>query len=128
VCDVMSRIEERIKNLESRVKRIEDQLEMSPIVVSFDWSEFSERDKAILNFLLKKGRAGGTTTEIAYGLEMNEPETSGRVKVYRRLKRIERISRKLKGSPIVTYERKRWSLNYDDFQFQVNYPPLKEKG
>lgn len=115
----MSRLEERVKNLESRVKRIEDQLELSPAVVSFDWTEFSDRDKAILNFLLGKDRAGGTTTEIAQGLEMSEPETSGRVKVYRRLKRIERVSRKLKGLPIVNYERKKWSLNFDDFQFHV---------
>jgi len=123
VRDVMSRLEERVKNLESRVKRVEDQLELSPAVVSFDWSEFSERDKAILNFLLKKERAGGTTTEIAHGLEMSEPETSGRVKIYRRLKRIERVSRKLKGLPIVKYEKKKWSLNFDDFQFHV-----KEEG
>lgn len=115
----MSRLAERVKNLENRVKRLEDELEISPSIASFDWEGFSDRDKAILRFLLSSERKGMTTTKIAEGLNMHEPETCGRVKVYRRLKRIERVSRKIKGLPIVLYEKKRWSLNFDDFQFHV---------
>jgi len=111
------KLENRLKSIEERLKRIEDALELSPAVMSFDWKTFSDRDKAILNYLLSKGREGDTTTQIARQLGLNNPEESGRTIIYRRLKRIENISRKIKGSPIVSYDRKRWSLNYEVFQF-----------
>lgn len=112
-------LESRLKLIEERLKRIEDILELSPTVVSFDWKEFNERDRRILEYLYSKGREGATTTEIAETLEFKNPETSGRTIVYRRLKRIERISRRIKGLPIVVYEMKKWLLNYDDFNFQL---------
>jgi len=118
---VSAKLERRVQRIEERLKRIEDVLELSPMVVSFDWKDFSDRDKAILNFLLSK-REGASTTEIAEALEFSEPETSGRTIVYTRLKRIERISKRLKGSPLVISERKRWYLNYDDF----NFPEVKK--
>jgi len=91
------------------------------MVASFDWKDFSDRDKAILDTLLRKGREGSTTTEIAKELNLPEPETSGRTIVYVRLKRIERISKHIKGISIVVPERKRWYLNYTDFSFpEVN--------
>lgn len=114
------RLEERMKNIESRMKRIEDELQFSKSVTSFNWKEFSERDRSILRILLQKERCGASTTELAELLDMKEPETSGRVKTYRSLRRIERISRKLKGWPIVAYDKKRWSLNYDDWQFNID--------
>jgi len=92
---------------------------MSPTVTSFDWKEFNERDQAILSYLYSKEQAGATTTEIAEKIGLKEPETSGRTIVYRRLKRIERISRRIKGTPIIYYDRKIWSLNYDAFQFKT---------
>ncbi len=103
--------------VELRLKRIEDIMELSDVVSSFDWKDFSDKDKAILNFLLKKERAGATTTEIATELDFPNPETSGRTIVYTRLKRISRISTRIKGLPIVITERKRWYLNFDDFNF-----------
>lgn len=113
----IAKLEMRIKRIEARLKQIEDVLELSNTVSSFDWKEFSDKDQAILNFLLKKGREGATTTEIATELAFPNPETSGRTIVYTRLKRIERISRRIKGLPIVITERKRWYLNFDDFSF-----------
>lgn len=113
------RTEAELKNLKERVKRIEDELQLSPTVTSFDWKQFNDRDKSILMVLLKKEREGATTTEIAEILEMEPVETSGRVKVYRSLRRIERLSRKLKGFPIVVYEKRKWSLNYQDWQFHI---------
>lgn len=118
---MVSKLERRVERIEERLKRIEDSLELSPMITTFDWKDFSERDKTILTFLLNKGREGATTTEIAVGLNFSEPETSGRAIVYVRLKRIERISKRLKGSPIILCERKRWYLNYDDF----NFPEVK---
>jgi len=115
-----ARLQSRLKRLEQRIKRIEDILEISPTIVSFDWKDFSYRDRMILNILLEKGREGATTTQIAEQMGFDDPEGSGRVIVYRRLKRIERISRRIKGFSIVLYDHKRWSLNYDDFQFHVS--------
>lgn len=112
-------IRAELKNLSNRIKRVEDALQFSPTVVSFDWDDFSDLDKRILDALLIKGRRGETTTKLAVALDVREPETSGRVVVYRRLRRIERISRKIKGFPIVIYETKKWSLNYTDFQFII---------
>lgn len=115
----MQRMISRLKLIEERMKRIEDLLEISPTLTSFDWKDFNNRDKQILNVLLDKGREGATTTQIADELGFDSPEGSGRVIVYRKLKRIERISRRIKGFPIIIYATKRWSLNYDDFQFQI---------
>lgn len=118
----MPSIEERMKNAEKRIKRLEDQLELSANVQSFDWKDFSDRDKQNLEQLLSIGKEGATTTVLAVNQNYDKPETSGRVKVYRSLRHIERISRKLKGIPIVVCERKKWSLNYDDYQFNINRP------
>ena len=118
---MVTKLEKRVQRIEERLKRIEDAMELSPMIMSFDWKDFTERDKGILNFLLEKGREGASTTEIAEKLEFEEPETSGRTIVYTRLKRIERISKRLKGAPLVISERKRWYLNYDDF----NFPEVK---
>jgi predicted Zn-ribbon and HTH transcriptional regulator len=114
---VAKKLEAKIQRIEEKLKRIEDVLELGDIVTTFDWKDFSVLDKSILDKLLEKGREGSTTTEIAQELNLNEPETSGRTIIYTRLKRIERISRRIKGIPIIVPERKRWYLNYEDFRF-----------
>ena len=114
---VAKKLETRVQRIEEKLKRIEDVLELGDIVTTFDWKDFSTLDKRILDKLLEKGREGSTTTEIAKELNLNEPETSGRTIVYTRFKRIERISRRIKGIPIIISERKRWYLNYEDFRF-----------
>lgn len=114
---MVAKLERRMERLEQRVKRIEKDLEMGGMIVTFDWKDFSARDKGILNFLLQKSREGATTTEIASSIGLESPETSGRTIVYERLKRIERISKRLKGASIVVMDRKRWFLNYDEFDF-----------
>jgi len=117
VRNMVAKLERRLRRIEDRLKRIEDTLELSETITSFEWKDFSERDKAILHTLLEKGREGASTTEIANALNLEAPETGGRTIVYTRLKRVERISRRIKGTPIVICERKRWYLNYDDFDF-----------
>lgn len=61
---------------------------------------------------------GATTKEMAEVLQLNKPETSGRTIVWRRLKRIQNISKRMKGAPIVISERKRWVMNFDEFTFK----------
>ena len=116
---VSNSIRRKISDHERRLKRIERVLEFLPTVTSFDWKDFWVRDKAILSTLLKAGRRGITTTEIARELGLENPETSGRAIVWKRLRRIEKISIQLKGFPLVRLARKRWSLNYDDFSFAI---------
>jgi len=111
------KLEIRVQRIEEKLRRIEDVLELGDIVTTFDWKDFSLLDKSVLDKLLEKGREGSTTTEIAKELNLKEPETSGRTIIYTRLKRIERISRRIKGIPIIVSERKRWYLNYEDFRF-----------
>jgi len=111
------KLEIRVQRIEEKLRRIEDMLELGDIVTTFDWKDFSLLDKSVLDKLLEKGREGSTTTEIAKELNLKEPETSGRTIIYTRLKRIERISRRIKGIPIIVSERKRWYLNYEDFRF-----------
>jgi hypothetical protein len=106
----MGRNEDDIKDLKRRVKRIEDHLELSGHIVSFDWGSFSSRDKEILNALLLIGRKGATSTKIAAKLNMEDPETKGLI-------RIQRISRRIKGVSIIVCQNKKWSLNFDEFQF-----------
>lgn len=118
-------VDVKIKRLERRVKRLEDVMEISPMLTTFDWEEFNIRDKAILKILLEKGRRGVTTTVIATELDFPEPEKTGRVIVYRRLKRMERISKRIKGFPIISCDRKKWSLNYDEFKFDIDVEKQK---
>ena len=107
----------RLDRIGERVKRIEWELELGGTLINFDWADLTERDKLILNTLLRRGRTGATTTKIAELIELESPEGSGRAIVYARLKRIERISKRLKGAPIVIPERRRWYLNFDEFKF-----------
>ena len=114
----MSRkMERRLTNLEAKVKRIEDLLELSDIIASFEWKHFTERDKRMLHFLLSRGREGAHLDEIAEHIGLDKP--SRKVIVSRRLTHIAKVSRKLRRFPIVVSDRRRWYLNYNDFNFQV---------
>ena len=118
VSAMSTKVEKRVERLEQRVKRIEKQLEIGgAVIASFDWKEFLARDKQILNLLLQKGREGATTTEVATAIGLDNPETGGRTIVYERLKRIQRISTRLKDAPIVVMDSKRWFLNFNEFEF-----------
>lgn len=116
-------ITKRVQVIEARLKRVEDMLEISPTITGFDWKEFTDRDRVILDFLLSKEKAGAGLSEIAQTLaeplHLLNPDRSGKVIVSRRLKHIEKVSRRLKGFSIVLSDRRKWCLNYDDFQFVV---------
>ena len=115
----MKDLERRIERLEREVKKIFDALALSKVVNPIEWKDISDLDKKIIKFLHKKKYDGATTTEIAKAVGLKDPESYGRTTVWRRLKRIEYISRRIEGSPIVVVERKRWRLNYDEFDFGI---------
>jgi len=110
-------LDRRLQLVESRVKEIMKTLELSPAVYPLRFKQFSDLDKNILKVLFNAGREGLSTTEIARNLGLESPEGSGRVTVWNRLKRMERASKRLKGFPFVVSERKKWSMNFDDYEF-----------
>lgn len=113
----MKQLERRIIRLERELKKVLDILELSPITNPFKWQDLTDLDKKILKHLLSQKHKGATTTEIAKALPLDNPEGSGRTIIWRRLKRIQNISKKLKGAPIVISERKCWIMNFDEFTF-----------
>ena len=93
---------------------------MLPTVTSFDeWTTLPKRDRKILYALHKYGLEGTSTLQLAKDIGLNKPETSGRTIVLRRLYRIEKVSLKLKGAPLVVQAGRKWSLNFDDFVFAL---------
>jgi len=112
-------IENRFKNIEARLKRAEDILEISNTVTSFNWKGFTERDIAILKVLYQKMKTGASSVELAIILNLKSTQKSGRTIIYRRLRRIEAITRREKGQRIVIQERKKWYLNMDEYQFKI---------
>uniref|UniRef100_A0A6M3ID44 Uncharacterized protein n=1 Tax=viral metagenome TaxID=1070528 RepID=A0A6M3ID44_9ZZZZ len=116
----------KIKLIEKRLKRIEEMIDLLPTVTSFDLKQLELIDKKILNVLHVKGTDGATTTEIADNLGYEDPEGSGRVTVYRRLKRIERVTSRAKGLPFVITESRRWFLNFDDYDFRIKDDVLEK--
>lgn len=112
-------LRKEVEALKKQVKEIQQILEMAPVINDFDWVEFNERDKQILNQLHVSGKDGATTTFLAQVLGLHHPDKSGRTIIYRRLKRIEKISRFRKGQPIVKPSFKKWYLNFDEYQFTM---------
>lgn len=110
---------EEFNDLRRKVKQIADVLEMSDVIVSFNWKQLQPRDAEILKCLEKHEREGATTTQLAREVGIKKPTTSGRKIVLRRLKRVQEISRRIKGQPIVVTKKRLWFLNWDEFDFQI---------
>lgn len=113
----LANIDKRVRKLEVQLKKILKQLDLMPVTDPTRWKEFTSEERQILRYLLDKKYDGATTTEIAKALNFASPSKSGRVLVWRRLRRISRLSSRRKGAPIVVCEGKRWIMNYDEFSF-----------
>ena len=99
-------------------------MELLPVVTSFDeWTTLMNRDKKILYALHKYGLEGTSTLQLAQDIGLNKPETSGRTIVLRRLYRIQKVSLRMKGAPLVVRVGRKWSLNFDDFTFALERKP-----
>lgn len=112
-------MKKELKLIKARLKRIEDVIELSDTITSFEWKQFSQRDQDILMILYHSGREGASLTQIAKGIALSKPETSGKVIVSRRLRHIVKVSYRRKAFPLVVSDRRKWYLNYDDFQFTL---------
>jgi len=114
----LAKLSARVRRLEREVRRIKEVLELTKPFNPFDWEELSPLEKEIFRHLLKRGWKGDTATNMAKLFGVPNPETSGRVKVYRKLRRIEKISMKKEGVPIVVLEGKRWLANFTEYDFE----------
>jgi len=115
---IPKQLEGRITRLERELKKVLDFLELSSTVDPFNWQDLTKADKTIIRCLLAKKYEGATTTRIADELGMDKPKTTGRAIIWRKLRRIQRISKRMKGAPIVIPYLKRWVMNYDEFTFK----------
>jgi len=111
----LRKLAESYKRLERKVKRIEDELALLPESIDpLTWKSLDPLDKEILGLLLHKG-VSLSTTELADKLKGVH-----RTKVWRRMKKISKLSRKLKGDTIVLFDpsTKKWSMNTEEFDFK----------
>jgi hypothetical protein len=117
--------------LKRRVKKLEEVTENISFITDFnwDWNQDSKKpdntrapeDTRLVSILslLYKNQPGLTTTQIATELNMINPQGSGRVIVRRKLLKAIRVSKRIRGAPIVVRSGRHWQLNYDEFAFQI---------
>lgn len=117
---VIKDLQIEVKSIHKRLRKIEGALELLPTVTSFDgWKNLTLRDKKILTCLSQYGPEGTSTLQLAKDLDLNKPETSGRTIITRRLRRIQTVSLRVKGAPLVNHTGKKWALNFEDFVFEL---------
>jgi len=111
----LAKLKERFSRLERKVRRIDEVLALLPESIDpLTWKSLDSLDKEILSLLLHKDTALSTTE-----LSDKIPGVH-RTKIWRRMKKISRASRKLKGDSIIVFDpsSKKWSLNTEDFDFK----------
>lgn len=110
----VSKLKERVTRLERKVRKISDALALLPETVDpLSWKQFDLLDKQILTQLLSNKPY--STVELAHKIK-----NVHRTKVWRRLKKIQKVSLKLKGDSIVVFDpsTKKWALNTEEFEFK----------
>ena len=112
----VKKLEIRVQRMSAEIKAIKSRIAMLPQLVNpLTWENFDDTDRKILEILLNSEDNYVRASEISAKLALN------RVKVWRHLKRIVRISKKQKGIPMVIYDPslKAWSMNRDEYEFQT---------
>lgn len=112
----LNKLEKQVTMLKKEVKLIKEQLGFLPPLLSpLEWESLDLLDKKILRLLLKK--KGTFISTVKLGAFLHEH----RGKIWRHLKKIERISAKMKGEPIVAYysSKKAWAMNWDEYEFEI---------
>lgn len=126
----VKKLQQDVQNLKVDMKKVKDILELSPVIDPLNWKkDLSDLDLQILLNLLAAGYAGMQTPDLARVCNLQDPGKSGRVTIWHRLKKIQKISYRLKGDCIVLLERRRWRMNWENFTF-AGYPkqPAADEG
>ena len=111
----LAKLKERISRIERKVRRVEDVLALLPESMDpLTWKVLDPLDKEILSLLLHKNTTL-STSELS-----NKLKDVHRTKVWRRMKKISKASKKLKGDSIVVFDpsSKKWSMNSEEFDFK----------
>ena len=124
----VSVLKKKVDRLERDMQRVKDIVGLLPPVVKpLEWEKLHDLDRKVLAYMI--GRVGResqasfeqvsfTTGEIAVALGL--PKESGRVQVWKSLKRIRRVGR-TKHKCILEQDKvaKTWSLRQSDFTFAI---------
>ena len=113
-------LNKRIDKLERDMRRVKDIVGLlPPLVKPLEWDQLRDLDKQILRYMIEHvDQISFRTGEIAVALGL--PKESGRVQVWKALKRIRRVGR-AKHKCILEQDKvaKTWSLRRSDFSFRI---------
>jgi hypothetical protein len=116
----VSLLKKRVDKLERDMHRVKEVFGiLPPVVKPLEWKELYELDRKVLAFMIKnEDQMSFRTGEIAEALGL--PKESGRVQVWKSLKRIRRIGR-AKHACILEQDKvaKTWTLRRNDFTFLI---------
>ena len=116
----VSVLNKRIDKLERDMRRVKDIAGLlPPLVKPLEWDQLHDLDRKVLAYMIEnENQISFRTGEIAVALGL--PKDSGRVRVWKSLKRIRRVGR-AKHRCILEQDRvvKTWSLRRSDFSFRI---------
>ena len=116
----VSMLKKKVNKLERDMQRIKDVFGLlPPIVKPLEWEKLHDLDRKVLAYMIEHENQGSFRTgEIAVALGL--PRASGRVQVWKSLKRIRRVGR-AKHKSILHQDKvvKTWSLRRSDFAFRI---------
>ena len=120
----LRQLAKKVTNLEKKMVEVREVLNLlPPICDPTAWQDLQERDRDILTFMISESKSSQydssfSSSEIAEGIGLDDPNGTGRVQVWRSLRRIKKLQRKHhKRVLLEDKQRKRWSLNWYDFTF-----------
>ena len=127
----LNQLQKKVTNLERKMREVRDVLNLlPPICDPTEWKELQKRDCDVIRFMISESEGKRydrdfTTSEIARGIELNDPYGTGRVQVWRSLRRIKKAQRRHRKKILLEdKKRKCWGVNWFDFRFRFN-PPLE---
>ena len=116
----VSVLKKKVNKLERDMQRIKDVVGLlPPLVKPLEWKELYELDRQVLAYMIgNENQTSFKTGAIAEALVL--PKQSGRVQVWKSLKRIRRVGR-TKHACILEQDKvaKTWSLRHSDFTFRI---------
>jgi hypothetical protein len=115
----VSVLKKKVNKLEKDIQRIKDVVGLlPPLIKPLEWRELYDLDRKVLAYMIEnENQISFRTGEIAEALGL--PKDSGRVMVWKSLKRIRRVGR-TKHACILEQDKvaKTWSLRHSDFTFR----------
>lgn len=110
------RLEERIDRMKREITEIKKRLHMLPkIETPIDWKAFNELDQKILRLLMRKGE-----DKFLSSVDISKKLGVDRTKIWRHLKKIHKVSLRIRGAPILIYDPslRMWGLNREEYDFE----------